>query len=114
LRRTSIARCNWPEGWLARKFLPNNWPTATESQRAAAIEHFGSKRLLIRFSQPDRAALIKEYDGRNRRGVGEQLMPLQKRQLNDPEISILPCYLATHRCAAGNASTDSGPPCAYA
>ena len=21
LRRTNIARCNWPEGWVARKFL---------------------------------------------------------------------------------------------
>ena len=40
-----------------------HWPTATEGQRAAAIEHLGSRRLLIRFSQPDRAALIKEYDG---------------------------------------------------
>src|SRR4029077_9577078 len=40
-----------------------HWPTATEAQRAAAIEYLGSKRLLIRFSQPDRAALIKEYDG---------------------------------------------------
>ena len=39
-----------------------HWPTATEAQRAAAIEYLGSKRLLIRFSQPDRAALIKEYD----------------------------------------------------
>ena len=38
-------------------------PAATESQRAAAIEHLGSRRLLIRFSQPDRMALIKEYDG---------------------------------------------------
>jgi len=38
-------------------------PTATESQRAAAIEHFGSKRLLIRFSQPDRVSIVKEYDG---------------------------------------------------
>ena len=26
-----------------------HWPTATEQQRAAAIEHLGSKRLLIRF-----------------------------------------------------------------
>jgi hypothetical protein len=26
-----------------------HWPTATEDQRAAAIEHLGSKRLLIRF-----------------------------------------------------------------
>ena len=26
-----------------------HWPTATEAQRAAAIEHLGSKRLLIRF-----------------------------------------------------------------
>jgi hypothetical protein len=33
-----------------------------------------------------------QMPSRNRRGVGEQLMPLQKRQLNDPEISILPCY----------------------
>jgi hypothetical protein len=40
-----------------------HWPTATEGQRAAAIEHLGSRCLLIRFSQPDRAALIKEYDG---------------------------------------------------
>jgi len=40
-----------------------HWPTATESQRAAAIEHFGSKRLLIRFSQPDHVAIVKEYDG---------------------------------------------------
>jgi hypothetical protein len=39
------------------------WPAATECQREAAIEHLGSRRLLIRFSQPDRAALIKEYDG---------------------------------------------------
>jgi hypothetical protein len=40
-----------------------HWPTATERQRVAAIEHLGSRRLLIRFSQPDRAALIKDYDG---------------------------------------------------
>jgi hypothetical protein len=26
-----------------------HWPTATEGQQAAAIEHLGSKRLLIRF-----------------------------------------------------------------
>jgi hypothetical protein len=26
-----------------------HWPTATERQQAAAIEHLGSKRLLIRF-----------------------------------------------------------------
>jgi hypothetical protein len=26
-----------------------HWPTATEAHRAAAIEHLGSKRLLIRF-----------------------------------------------------------------
>ena len=39
-----------------------HWPTATESQRAAAIEHFGSKRLLIRFSLPDRQAIDKERD----------------------------------------------------
>jgi hypothetical protein len=26
-----------------------HWPTATERQRAAAIEHLGSRRLLIRF-----------------------------------------------------------------
>ena len=40
-----------------------HWPTATESQRAAAIGHFGSKRLLIRFSQPDHVAIVKEHDG---------------------------------------------------
>jgi len=40
-----------------------HWPTATESQRAAAIEHFGSRRLLIRFSQPDHVAIVKEHDG---------------------------------------------------
>jgi hypothetical protein len=40
-----------------------HWPTATESQRRAAIEHFGSKRLLIRFSQPDHVAIVKEHDG---------------------------------------------------
>jgi hypothetical protein len=28
-----------------------HWPTATESQRAAAIEHLGSRRLLIRYSR---------------------------------------------------------------
>ena len=39
-----------------------HWTTATESQRAAAIEHFGSKRLLIRFSQPDHVAIVKEHD----------------------------------------------------
>ena len=39
-----------------------HWPTATESQRRAAIEHFGSKRLLIRFSQPDHVATVKEHD----------------------------------------------------
>jgi hypothetical protein len=37
-----------------------HWPTATETQRAAAIDHFGSKRLLIRFSVPDRPAIVKE------------------------------------------------------
>jgi hypothetical protein len=26
-----------------------HWPTATEGQQAAAIEHLGSKRLMIRF-----------------------------------------------------------------
>ena len=40
-----------------------HWPIATESQRVAAIEHFGSRRLLIRFSQPDRVAIVKEHDG---------------------------------------------------
>jgi hypothetical protein len=38
-----------------------HWPTATEGQRAAAIEHLGSRRLLIRFSEPDRMVLIKGY-----------------------------------------------------
>ena len=57
--------------WIHREVIKSghgslddgHWPTATEGQRAAAIEHLGSRRLLIRFSQPDRAALIKEYDG---------------------------------------------------
>jgi hypothetical protein len=57
--------------WIDREIIKaghgslddGHWPTATEGQRAAAIEHLGSRRLLIRFSQPDRAALIKEYDG---------------------------------------------------
>jgi hypothetical protein len=40
-----------------------HWPTATESQRASAIEHLGSRRLLIWFSQPDHVAIVKEYDG---------------------------------------------------
>lgn len=39
-----------------------HWPTATESQRTAAIEHLGSKRLLIRFFLPDRPAIVKERD----------------------------------------------------
>ena len=58
--------------WIDREVIKSgrgslddgHWPTATESQRAASIEHLGSKRLLIRFSQPDRPALIKESDGR--------------------------------------------------
>jgi len=56
--------------WIRREVIisghgsldDGHWPTATESQRAAAIEHFGSKRLLIRFSQPDRLAIVKERD----------------------------------------------------
>ena len=52
--------------WIRREVIKSghgslddgHWPTATESQRAAAIEHFGSRRLLIRFSQPGRAALL--------------------------------------------------------
>src|SRR5207244_9258190 len=40
-----------------------HWATATERQRVAAIEHLGSRRLLIRFSQPDRVAIVKEHDG---------------------------------------------------
>jgi len=52
-----------------------HWPTATEGQRAAAIEHLGSRRLLIRFSQPDHVAIVKEHDGQvktpeDRRGDG--------------------------------------------
>ncbi len=57
--------------WIHREVIKSghgsldegHWPTATEGKRAAAIDHLGSRRLLIRFSQPDRAALIKEYDG---------------------------------------------------
>jgi hypothetical protein len=57
--------------WIHREVIKSghgsldegHWPTATEGQRAAAIEHLGSRRLLIRFSQPGRAAVIKEYDG---------------------------------------------------
>jgi hypothetical protein len=57
--------------WIRREVIKlghgtlddGHWPTATEAQREAAIKHLGSKRLLIRFSQPDRVALIKEYDG---------------------------------------------------
>jgi hypothetical protein len=30
---------------------------------ATAIEHLSSRRLLIRFSQPDRVAIVKEQDG---------------------------------------------------
>jgi hypothetical protein len=57
--------------WIDREVIKSghgslddgHWPTATESQRAAAIEHLGSKRLLIRFSQPDPPALVKEREG---------------------------------------------------
>jgi hypothetical protein len=43
--------------WISREVIKSghgslddgHWPTATESQRAAAIEHLGSRRLLIRF-----------------------------------------------------------------
>jgi hypothetical protein len=57
--------------WIRREVINSgrgslddgHWPTATESQRAAAIEHFGSKRLLIRFSQPDHVAVVKEHVG---------------------------------------------------
>jgi hypothetical protein len=43
--------------WIRREVIESghgsldegHWPTATERQRAAAIEHFGSRRLLIRF-----------------------------------------------------------------
>jgi hypothetical protein len=56
--------------WIGREVIKSghgslddgHWPTATESQRAAAIDHFGSKRLLIRFSLPDRPAIVKERD----------------------------------------------------
>jgi hypothetical protein len=56
--------------WIEREVIKSghgslddgHWPTATESQRAAAIDHFGSKRLLIRFSLPDRPAIVKELD----------------------------------------------------
>jgi hypothetical protein len=57
-----------------------HWPTATERQRAAAIEHLGSRRLLIRFSQADRAALIKEYDG--------QVKTLEDRKDNGADHEI--------------------------
>jgi len=54
--------------WIRREVITaghgslddGHWPTATESQRTAAIDHFGSKRLLIRFSLPDRPAIVKE------------------------------------------------------
>jgi hypothetical protein len=58
-----------------------HWPTATESQRAAAIEHLGSRRLLIRFSQPDRAAHIKEYGG--------QVKTLEDRKRPEKSASLL-------------------------
>jgi hypothetical protein len=56
--------------------------TGRRRQRANGlrrIEHLGSRRLLIRFSQPDHAALIKEYDGQvktpeDRRGDGTDNM----------------------------------------
>ena len=57
--------------WIRREVIKSghgsqgdgHWLTATESQRAAAIDHLGSKRLLIRFSEPDRVAIVKEHDG---------------------------------------------------
>jgi len=57
--------------WIRREVIKSghgslddgHWPTATESQRAAAIEHLGSRRLLIRFSEPDHVAIVKEHDG---------------------------------------------------
>jgi hypothetical protein len=58
--------------WIRREVIKSghgsldegHWPTATESQRAGAIEHLGSKQLLIRFSVPDRPAIVKEHDRR--------------------------------------------------
>ena len=57
--------------WIRREVIKSghgsqgdgHWLTATESQRAAAIDHLGSKRLLIRFSEPDRVAIVEEHDG---------------------------------------------------
>ena len=57
--------------WIRREVIKSghgslddgHWPTATENQRAAAIEHLGSRRLLIRFSQPDHMAIVNEHDG---------------------------------------------------
>jgi len=70
-----------------------HWPTATEGQRAAAIEHLGSRRLLIRFSQPDRATFIGQVktpedrgdDGTDNEIDGEAAIKLYDELVKSPE-----------------------------
>ena len=67
--------------WIKREVIKSgrgnlddgHWPTATEGQRAASIEHLGSKRLLIRFSQPDHDGHVKIPEHRRDDGTDNKI-----------------------------------------
>jgi hypothetical protein len=67
--------------WIKREVIKSgrgslddgHWPTATEGQRAASIEHLGSKRLLIRFSQPDYDGQVKIPEHRRDDGTANEM-----------------------------------------
>jgi hypothetical protein len=53
----------------------------------------------------------RDYLGANLLGLAD--FPAKRVAKLAPLVWVQ-SFHATHRCAAGNASTDSGPPCAYA
>jgi hypothetical protein len=84
--------------WIKREVIKSgrgslddgHWPTATEGQRAASIEHLGSKRLLIRFSQPDHDGQVKipehhRDDGTDNKIDGDAAIKLYDELVKSPE-----------------------------
>jgi hypothetical protein len=84
------------DGKVNKRGMPNLLQLAVFAREFTDVMQFTRpprivQRILFGLLSPQKER-ASQMPSRNRRGVGEQLMPLQKRQLNDPEISILPCY----------------------
>ena len=75
-----------------RSWLTGRRPLANDDrgQRAASIEHLGSKRLLIRFSQPDHDGQVKipehrRDDGTDNEIDGDDAIKLYDELVKSPE-----------------------------